>query len=511
MPEFLSPGHTITEAAPQVVTIPGAPTSTAALIGVTEKGPIGKAELVTNWTDFVKKFGSFISNGWVAYAAYGLFLNKRGARVYVVRTAHYTDPSDPATLTAQKATIKLKDRATTPADTLEISALSEGTWGNRLKVKISDATKDSSNKFKLEVLETVNGKDIIREIWDDLSMDDTSLDYIETRINGKSQYITATDLDSASVAPTDMPALETAALAAGDDGAAELADTDYIGSAAGRTGLYALDVIDDSLLVAIPGVATTAVQNAVLDYAAGRKDCFAILDPPMGNTPDEVKTYVESTAGLNSNYGAFYYPNVKIMDPVSNKEKVVPPSGFIIGAHARTDGEKGVWKVAAGIEDGRLAGVIGLETDLVNDKGIRDILYPARINPIPFLRSYGIRVYGARTLDGSGAFPYINERRTFIFCEKSIDEGTQFAEFENNEPGLWKRLTRSINAFLLGVWKQGGLKGATPQEAFFVKVDEELNTQETIDQGLLRGRIGLATHRPAEFIWFEFERKLQTE
>ncbi|MDI3548128.1 MAG: uncharacterized protein PWR10_1780 [Halanaerobiales bacterium] len=511
MPEFLSPGHTITEAAPQVVTIPGAPTSTAALIGIAEKGPIGKAELVTNWTDFVKKFGSFISNGWLAYAAYGLFLNKRGARVYVVRTAHYTDPSDPATLTAVKATVTLEDRAATPVNTLKVDALTEGTWGNRLKIMISDATKDSTNKFKLEVLETVNGQDVLRETFDELSMDDTSIDYVENRINSKSQYITVTDLDSATAAPDDRPTAGTFTLANGDDGLTGLTDVDYIGSAAGRTGLYALDVVNESLLIAVPGITTSAVQNAALDYAAGRKDCFVVLDPPMGNTPDEVKTYVETTAGLNSNYGAFYYPNVKIMDPVTAKEKVVPPSGFIIGAYARTDGEKGVWKVAAGIEDGRLAGVIGLETELVNDKGIRDILYPARINPIPFLRGYGIRVYGARTLDGSGGFPYINERRTFIFCEKSIDEGTQFAEFENNEPGLWKRLTRSINAFLLGVWKQGGLKGATPQEAFFVKIDEELNTPETIDQGLLRGRIGLATHRPAEFIWFEFERKLQTE
>jgi len=511
MPEFLSPGHLVTEAPPQVVTIPGAPTSTAALIGIAEKGPIGKAELVTSWADFVKKFGSFISNGWLAYAAYGLFLNKRGARVYVVRTAHYTDPGDPTTLTAVKATVTLQDRAATPVNTLQVDALNEGAWGNRLKVRISDATKDSANKFKLEVLETVNGQDVVREIFDELSMDDTSTDFVESRINGKSQYITVTDLDSSTAAPNDRPAAGTFPLANGDDGLTGLADTDFIGSAAGRTGLYALDVIDESLLIAVPGVATSAVQNGVLDYCAGRGDCFAVLDPPFGNTPDEVKTYVETTAGFNSSYGAFYYPNVKIMDPATGKEKVVPPSGFIIGAYARTDGIKGVWKVAAGIEDGLLAGVIGLETDLVNDKGIRDILYPARINPIPFLRGYGIRAYGARTLDGSGSFPYINERRTFIFCEKSIEEGTQFAEFENNEPGLWKRLTRSINAFLLGVWKQGGLKGASPQEAFMVKIDEELNTQETIDQGLLRGRIGLATHRPAEFIWFEFERKLQAE
>ncbi len=511
MPEFLSPGHYVTEAEPQVVTIAGVPTSTAALIGVAEKGPIGQAVLVTSWTDFVDKFGGFTSNGWLAYAAYGLFLNKRGARAYVVRTAHYTDPSDPTTLTAKKATLTLQDRTTTPVNTLQVDAASEGTWGNRLKIKVEDATKDAANKFKLTVLETVNGQDVVREVFDELSMTDTDADYVETRINGVSKYITVTDLASATAAPNDKPATGTFSLTGGDDGLTGLADTDYIGSSAGRTGLYALDVVPESLLIAVPGVATTAVQNGVLDYCAGRKDCFAILDPPFGNTPDQIKTYVETTAGLNSSYGAFYYPNVKILDPLTGKEKVVPPSGFVIGAYARTDGDKGVWKVAAGIEDGRLAGVIGLETDLVNDKAVRDVLYPARINPICFLRGYGIRVYGARTLDGSKEFPYINERRTFIYCEKSINEGTQFAEFENNEPGLWKKLTRSIKSFLLTVWRQGGLRGEKPQDAFVVKIDEELNTQEFIDQGIVRGLIGLATQRPAEFIWFEFQRKIQTE
>ncbi|HHY36542.1 MAG TPA: phage tail sheath family protein [Firmicutes bacterium] len=506
MPEFLSPGHYITEAPPQVVTIPGVPTSTAALVGIAEKGPIGQPVLVTSWSDFVQKFGSFIPEGWLAYAAYGLFLNKRGARVYVVRTAHYTDPNDPSTLTAQTAKVILQDRGT--HDALEIAALSEGTWANRLKVKVLDATRDAEKKFRLEIYEMVKGQEILRETFDELSMDKESDDYVESKINNRSKYITVDDLESETSAPDNRPALGEFVLAGGTDGLDELNDMDFIGTAAGRTGLYALDVIDESLLIAVPGITTTAVHSGMLDYCEGRKDCFAVLDPPLGHSPTEIKAYVEA---FNSSYGAIYYPNVKIMDPASGQEKTVPPSGFVIGAHARTDGEKGVWKIAAGIEDGQLAGVIGLETDLVNDRSIRDVLYPARINPIPFLRGYGIRVYGARTLDGSNVFPYINERRTFIFCIKSIEEGTQFAEFENNEPGLWKRLTRSITAFLLNIWRQGGLKGDTPEEAFFVKIDEELNTPETIDMGLLRGRIGLATHRPAEFIWFEFERKISVE
>ncbi|MGE5551519.1 MAG: phage tail sheath family protein [Bacteroidota bacterium] len=509
MPEFLSAGHHITEAEPQVVTIRGVPTSTAAFIGICERGPIGVATLITSWSQFVEKFGGFTTNGWVAYAVYGLFLNNRGARAYIVRTAHYTDVGDPDTLTAVAATATLKDRHSTPANTLTVTMINGGTWGDRFKIKITDATKAPTSKFRLEVLETVNGQDLLREAFDELSMDPASADYVETRINGISKYIIVEDLESATMAPNDRPAVATTSLAGGNDGLTNLADTDYIGSAAGRTGFYALDVIAEMLLIAVPGVTTSAVQNGLLDYCAGRADCFGILDSPLGDTPDEVVAYVQTTANFNSTYGAIYYPWVQIMDPLTQRPALVPPSGFVIGAHARTDGAKGVWKTAAGIEDGRLAGVIGLETDLVNDKAIRDVLYPARINPICSLRGLGIRVYGGRTLDGGGKFPYINERRTFIFCEQSIKNGTQFAEFENNEDPLWKRLTRSINAFLLFVWKQGGLRGLKPAEAFAVKVDAELNTQEWIDLGIVRGQVGLATQRPAEFIWFEFSRKIQ--
>ncbi|MGE5528060.1 MAG: phage tail sheath family protein [Patescibacteria group bacterium] len=507
--EFLSPGHIVTEAEPQVSTIQGVPTSTAAFVGICEKGPIGVATLVMSWAQFVETFGRFTTNGWVAYAVYGLFLNKRGARAYIVRTAHYTDVDDPETLTAVAATVTLVDRHITPANTLKVTMINEGDWGERFKIKIADATKAPTTKFRLEVLETVNGVDLVREVFDELSLDPTSEDYVEDRINGVSKYIVVEDLDSATTPPNDRPAVATSAMANGDDGLTGLADTDYVGSTAGRTGLYALDVVAEPLMIAVPGVTTSTVQNGILDYCAGRADCFGFLDSPLGDTPDEVKEYVETTANFNSTYGAIFYPWVQILDPLTQRNKYVPPSGWVIGAHARTDGTKGVWKSAAGIEDGRLAGVIGLETDLVNDKAVRDVLYPARINPICVLRGYGIRVYGARTLDGSGKFPYINERRTFIFCERSIYAGTQFAEFENNDAALWQRLTRSINAFLLFVWKQGGLRGLKPAEAFAAKIDAELNTQEWIDRGIVRGQIGLATQRPAEFIWFEFSRKIQ--
>jgi hypothetical protein len=53
---------------------------------------------------------------------------------------------------------------------------------------------------------------------------------------------------------------------------------------------------------------------------------------------------------------------------------------------------------------------------------------------------------------------------------------------------------------LTNFWSQGGLRGNTPAEAFFVKVDAGNNTQATIDNGEVHIEIGVALQRPAEFI-----------
>ena len=90
----------------------------------------------------------------------------------------------------------------------------------------------------------------------------------------------------------------------------------------------------------------------------------------------------------------------------------------------------------------------------------------------------------------------------FNYVEESILEGTQWVVFEPNDMALWERVKRTINAFLTGVWRQGALFGATPQEAFYVKCDAETNPPDVIDRGQLVVEIGIAPVKPAEFVIF---------
>jgi phage tail sheath protein FI len=83
-------------------------TSACGMIGIAEKGPVNKPTLVTSWEQFVRRFGSYIADGYLAYAARAFFDNG-GQVLYVNRTAHYTDPDDRTTLAAKCANVVLKN------------------------------------------------------------------------------------------------------------------------------------------------------------------------------------------------------------------------------------------------------------------------------------------------------------------------------------------------------------------------------------------------------------------
>jgi phage tail sheath protein FI len=74
--------------------------------------------------------------------------------------------------------------------------------------------------------------------------------------------------------------------------------------------------------------------------------------------------------------------------------------------------------------------------------------------------------------------------------------------FEPNDSTLWARVSRDVTAFLRNVWRGGALFGTTPDQAFYVKCDEELNPPEVRDLGQLISEVGLAPVKPAEFVIF---------
>lgn len=291
-------------------------------------------------------------------------------------------------------------------------------------------------------------------------------------------------------------------LTGGTNGAAPPTDIEYKGVDNGpgnRTGLKALEDIDQVSILAVPGITSQTVQNALIEQCERLKDRFAVLDPKpkAGDIAPDLND-IQSQRGLyDTKYAALYYPRICVNDPLTGNERAVPPSGHVVGIYARTDNERGVHKAPA---NEVIFGITGLE--LIINKGEHDILNPLNINVLRDFRAdrRGYRVYGARCLTSDSIWKYVPVRRVFIFLEESLDEGTQWVVFEPNAPPLWARVTQSVEIFLTRIWRDGALMGATAEQAFFVRCDESTMTQDDIDNGRLIMEIGVAAVKPAEFV-----------
>jgi phage tail sheath protein FI len=240
-----------------------------------------------------------------------------------------------------------------------------------------------------------------------------------------------------------------------------------------------------------------AVQTMMIAHCERLGDRVAILDSPPNMLPAEIKKWRMETAGYDSNYAALYYPWIQVDDPVLNRSINLPPSGHIAGIWARNDNTRGVHKAPA---NEIVRGAVGLAYNTT--KGEQDVLNPNGVNCIRAFPGRGIRVWGARTLSSDPAWRYINVRRLFNYVEKSIENGTQWVVFEPNDHRLWARVRRDVYAFLRVVWQEGALFGLSPDEAFYVKCDEELNPPEIRDMGRMIVEIGLCPVKPAEFVIF---------
>ncbi len=272
------------------------------------------------------------------------------------------------------------------------------------------------------------------------------------------------------------------------------------------TALVPFEAIDEISIVAAPGITDVVVQGNLIDHCENMSDRVAILDPP--EQPADL-TEGSIKVMTNTDYGALYFPRIqvfdivtKLTDPDSEEGEIyVAPSGHLAGIWARVDNTRGVFKAPA---NEPIHGALGLEYQI--SKSLQAGLNPYGINAIRNINGK-INVWGARTIGGDMNFDtkYISVRRTLIFIRKSIDEGTQWVVFEPNDPSLWQKIIRNVTAFLTNVWRDGALFGLTPQEAFYVKCDEETNPPEVRDLGQVITEIGVAIVRPAEFVIFRIQ------
>jgi phage tail sheath protein FI len=274
-----------------------------------------------------------------------------------------------------------------------------------------------------------------------------------------------------------------------------------------KTGLAAFEDIDDISIIAAPGATYDdpangfsyrddglAIMSQLIIHATHMRYRIAVLDSFNDQSISEVR---QTRAKFDTSYAAFYYPWVRVLDPLSDTQIFLPPSGFVCGIYARNDTNRAVYKAPAN-EVVNLAQ--GFE-QLLN-KAQQEVLNPEGINCFRFFPERGYRLWGARTMTSDPEWKYVNLRRYFAYLEHSIDKGTQFAVFEPNGDRLWANVRRTIESFLLSEWQSGALLGDKPEKAYFVRCDRTTMTQNDLDNGRLVCLIGVAPLRPAEFVIF---------
>ncbi|MEX2639621.1 MAG: phage tail sheath C-terminal domain-containing protein, partial [Balneolales bacterium] len=328
-------------------------------------------------------------------------------------------------------------------------------------------------------------------------------------------------------------------------------------------GLETLEKVDEPTLLLFPDAVNLAgisefgeIAKQAMAQCRKLQDRFTIID--RFNEDTELVDFRNALGMANLAYGAAYYPHlrttlnyrvdekaskvahtssgaapggansldVKALEDMKGEDPSIyrsfsaklrevhvdlPPSGAIAGVYVRVDQNRGVWKAPANVG---LNTVIGPKKKITDEQQADLNVDPSTGKSINAIRAFtgkGTLVWGARTLAGNdNEWRYIPVRRLYIYVEQSVKKASEFVVFEPNDANTWVRVKAMIENFLSDLWREGGLAGAAPDDAFFVKVGlGETMTPQDVLEGRLIVEIGMAAVRPAEFIILRFMHKLQ--
>jgi len=512
MAVYQRPGVYISETLNPTPPSLGATTNTyAAFLGAINQGPTTPT-LVTSWTQFTQLYGNWAydSTDTLRLAVNSFLVGNGGGACYIQRVA----ASGATTAYAQLYDSSGDGNSQGSTYTLKINALSSGSWGNNLYVDVLKQSTTSTT-FTLVVYYGSSAQNSTVEKYTDLSMDATNSRYAPQVINGVSPWITVVDDGDSSGEPGKAPYVVSGQqLSGGTNGSGGQT------SSAVATAITNFDSIAQSLIINAPGIGASSGDNSavntMLNYVnagttSARTDCFLVIDPYFNSTTQT--TDVADTLSLASAYSpitsfaAIYYPYITIADPTSNAAgatKNIAPGAAVIAQYLATDksrGNPGVFKAPAGTQT-RIGGAVSVQNitnadlDLLASGGTAGV----PVNAIRYVNGAGIVIMGARTIKQGYVDRYIPIRRTLIYLEKALNDLTKYAIFEPNDPKLWRSINATVTNFLNQFWRQGGLRGDTPAQAFYVVCDSTNNTIQTIDSGTVNINVGVALQRPAEYV-----------
>ena len=414
-----------------------------------------------------------------------------------------TSPSVVAGNSTEETAGIITGGASTGTTSITFTADSAGIEGNTTQVIVKNDVREGT--FQVDVYTNLGDDQL--ESWGNLTKDATSRFYVETYLVLVSDYVRAIDTVS-NVSP---PADGTYSLVGGADGIPadpDDQDTMLAGNPVAFSGLYTISEPEqiDLDLLCCPGKASTTIIQAMLEICQNyRHDCMAIIDPPFGLTVQEITDWQNGSHPLNgtrfdSDFGALYWPWLRMRDTHNKVDVWVPPSGSVMAVYARSDQLAAPWFAPAGIVRGQVPNI----SDVFSRPtlGERDLMYGNRncINPIvQFSDTSDFVVWGQKTMQRRPtALDRVNVRRMMFVIEKRIRAASRVLLFEPHDE-TFRRAFKNIATDILRDVQVG--RGLTD---FIVQADTDLNTPDVIDRNEFRARIGVQPTRAAEFIFIEF-------
>lgn len=534
----------------------GTANAAAAVVAAFPQGP-STITKVSSWYDFKKIFGDYNPLYPSTYAV-GQFFKNGGTDLYVRRILHTVGSGIDGDLLATSAKIAVPATTGTNVTAFTLTAKSLGEDGNKLRARLLP-TNGIDGAYDLAIYQesgvSPNLKETLVESFTGLIFNDGSngagwaalqSDFAPTVLQYQSQYVY---IKSNEIDPTKIPTATSGSLG----------DTTYFYALAGAVGLKPMNsadftggtydsqsttitrntaiidefkVINQPLVFFLPDVilrvgngswttgsgvtSVVAVYDAYVTFAAANGHFVVVETGATG--ADAVTTAITRAGDLaTSTSAAAYFPNIYVRDPYGNSGasiRLVGPSGSVTGLMLATDRATGPFKTPAGVE-AKLADAIALEHAFNDDEldqlnvGVTSAgTSKVPVNAIRQLPGVGISVMGGRTLtQSSSSDRYIAIRRSLNYVEKRLKDLAQFAIFETNDEVLWARMKTILGNFLNEYRNQGGLRGETPDQAFFVKCDFENNTAASIAAGEVHVEVGVALEYPAEFVIINLSQK----
>jgi uncharacterized protein len=540
-PPVTYPGVYIQEIASGSRTITGAPTSIAAFVGRTRRGPVNRPVQIDSFGVFIQLFGGLDFDTPMTYAVQDFF-NNGGTTAWICRV-WAADAGDGTAVFGAPPPAGPPPKQDTPVG---FQAANPGAWGDGLKLTISRAPTSRAVPPELAALGlttadlfdiTIEGptpgrhgvsSPVTQETFRDCAVHpdagDHRIDRVLTHQSLMARVLGNPDAETFEQLHAGMPEDTDTQTAAGGVDSQPLVAADY--TDAPDRGLHLLDQVDIFNILAVPpdrfGQDTDpAVLRASLERCHTRR-AILIVDAPIawqaqiqaqGALPADFDT-AWSALGLSElptgRNAAVYFPYVTRHDPLHPKiARSFPPCGIVAGVYARTDAQFGVAKAPAGLQ-ASMNGIEGL-TISVNDD-LNGALNSRGINVLRTFPAVGDVIWGARTARGADAlasdYKYLSVRRLALFIEASLYGGLGWTVFEPNTEETWQSVRQSIGTFLDQQFRSGSLAGATQKDAYFVKVDSSTTTAYDVEQGVMNMVVGFAPMKPAEFIVLYLELKV---